>query len=80
MKRVVMILVLLLVIVPAVFAEDIQLVQPVQTHEVHKRQKIIRIEEDRLRGAKIPVGWHVVQMQWEKLSLVNYYHVVIEEN
>ncbi len=85
-KKIITVLLLLTVLfctAGTAFAEDVQnvqLTQPVQTHEQHKRQKIIKITEDRLHGAAIPEGWHVVQMQWEKLSLVNYYHVVIEEN
>lgn len=83
MKRFIALMVMVLILfsmAAAVHAEEVQVTQPVQTHEQHKKQKIIKITEDRLHGAAIPEGWHVVQMQWEKLSLMNYYHVVIEEN
>lgn len=83
MKKIIALLVMVMVLfcmAQGAFAEDVQVTEVVKTHEQHKKQKIIKLTEDRLRGADVPEGWHVVQMQIDKVSLVNYYHVVIEEN
>lgn len=85
MKKFIALMVMVLVLfsmTAAVHAEEVQVTQPVQTHEQHKKQKLMYVSYNRFgKNNDIPDGWHVVQMDFNYLDAgTMYVMLVIEEN